>query len=168
MKKMPIVLSKKLLRRYLLYRRDGSFKRLKTTGNGTAGTITKGALDARGYRRLRFLGDQCAFHRLVWAWHYGNTSKAIDHINGNKSDNRIQNLRLATPSQNAFNSKLFKNNTSGARGVYFLKRRDSWAASIQVNGIRVKLGESKDRAIIEARYYGAAKIAHGKFYCERT
>lgn len=165
---MPIVLSKKLLRRYLLYLPDGSFKRLKTTGNGTAGTITKGTLDARGYRRLRFLGNQCAFHRLVWVWHYGNTSKAIDHINGVRSDNRIENLRPATPSQNAFNSKLSENNTSGIRGVYFLKSENSWAASIQVHGRRIKLGQSKDRAIIEARYYGAAKVAHGKFYRERT
>ena len=65
---------------------------------------------------------------------------SVDHKNGNTLDNQKHNLRVATPSQNAANSKLHSTNKSGYRGVSFDKKRNKWYASICVNGKTKNLG----------------------------
>jgi hypothetical protein len=64
----------------------------------------------------------------------------LDHINGNKTDNRLCNLRLATNSQNQQNRPAPQNNTSGYRGVTWHKSANKWMARICHNGIRKTLG----------------------------
>jgi HNH endonuclease len=82
-----------------------------------------------------------------------------DHINGNTLDNRRENLRVATQSQNNMNRKRFSNNTSGHPGVAFHKGHGRWVAYIQVNHVRRTLGESADLAeAIRMR-----KAAEGEF-----
>lgn len=76
---------------------------------------------------------------IIWILTNGNivdTSLEIDHINGNKIDDRIINLRLVSPSQNKLNitNKLQSNNTSGVRGVYWEKFSERWVAKIRVVG----------------------------------
>ncbi|WP_252233758.1 HNH endonuclease [Clostridium sp. ZS1] len=73
------------------------------------------------------------------------SNKLIDHINGNKLDNRKCNLRIVNKSQNAMNSKKPKNNTSGVKGVYWDKRSKKWEASIQVNMKKKSLGYFKNK-----------------------
>ncbi len=77
------------------------------------------------------------------------SNKLIDHINGNKLDNRKCNLRIVNKSQNAMNSKKPKNNTSGVKGVYWDKLSKKWEASIQVNMKKKSLGyfKNKDESI---------------------
>ena len=73
-------------------------------------------------------------HRLAWLFHYGEwPENHIDHINGDRSDNRICNLREATVKQNGENRKLHKNNTSGYRNVRWKKERNKWEVSIRHN-----------------------------------
>lgn len=78
-----------------------------------------------------------AMHREI-----AKTPKGMvtDHANGNKLDNRRANLRAATRGQNATNSKLHSNNTSGYRGVTYLKRTNKWRAHISIDGMMVYLG----------------------------
>lgn len=76
-----------------------------------------------------------AAHRLAWFYVYGVWPKhEVDHRNLVKTDNRLGNLREATRGQNAHNMKLFKNNTTGAKGVGFDRRRGKYRAQIKLNG----------------------------------
>jgi len=78
-----------------------------------------GSVGNRGYRRIGIDGDVYAEHRLIWVWVYGNIPDGylIDHINHNKIDNRIQNLRLVTSQENNLNINLNRTNKTGYRGV---------------------------------------------------
>lgn len=86
-------------------------------------------------------------HRLAWAVHFGAwPSGFIDHINGNRADNRIKNLRDVTHQQNTWNRTDAPRASSGYRGVYAAKNR--WLASIMRNGRTYRLGNfsTKDEA----------------------
>jgi len=71
-------------------------------------------------------------HRFIAGLQHGD-GKVIDHINGDKLDNRKENLRVCKQSENCANRGLNKNNTSGFKGVCFDKRKNKWMAKIQVN-----------------------------------
>ena len=75
----------------------------------------------------------------------------IDHIDGNKTNNKLNNLRLATNGLNQYNSKLRITNRSGRKGVSYDKKSKKWRSSITVNGKRVPLyyGDSWDEAVRE-------------------
>jgi len=88
----------------------------------------------------------------------------VDHINGDTLDNRKQNLRIATPLQNARNKKRAKNNTSGFKGVEWDPRRSKWRAAIVVQGRRRHLGHFDDAREASKRYEEAAKNIFGQFY----
>ena len=80
-------------------------------------------------------------HRIAWAIHYGELpSGQIDHKNGVRSDNQIENLRLATQQENMRNRTINRNNTSGTCGVSWCKRQKKWKAQIKVGGRLIHLG----------------------------
>lgn len=99
-----------------------------------------GGVDKEGYRRVRLDDRQYLEHRLVWLWHHGVFPRILDHIDRDRSNNRIENLRLCNESQNAANSGLASHNTSGYRGVYFEPDRQKWVARIRlvVDGQRLR------------------------------
>jgi hypothetical protein len=70
-------------------------------------------------------------HRVAWAIHYGEWPDEIDHINGDPTDNRIENLRNVTHRENARNRRIPTNNTSGRMGVQWSKRHNKWLAFIR-------------------------------------
>lgn len=99
-------------------------------------------------------------HRLAWFFVNGAWPKdMIDHLNRDKSDNRIENLRQATNQINQRNTKISSKNTSGHRGVYWHKGRNKWYASIRVDDKQVHLGSY--RCITAAMF--ARKISE-QFY----
>ena len=102
-------------------------------------------------------------HRLVGKVFLGVKDRSpIDHIDGNPHNNRLENLRACTASQNQGNRKISSNNTSGFKGVCFQKKIGKWQASCRINGTR-KHGwfETKEGA---ARFYDSVAIeAHGEF-----
>ena len=76
----------------------------------------------------------------------------VDHINHNKLDNRISNLRICTSQQNNMNTSKRSDNSSGVTGVYWDKQNNKWIASIQVNGKQIHLGYFKTKeGAVEAR-----------------
>lgn len=107
----------------------------RATAGGAAGTTT-----VTGHRQIRLDGRQYKAHRLAWLYVHGVWPRGcIDHINGNPSDNRIANLRDATPFVNAQNLHgPTIRNTTGFLGV--TKHRGRWCSSIQSRGKRHFLG----------------------------
>jgi citrate synthase len=122
---------------------------------------TKGSLSYRGYRKMNLLKKSYELHRIAWLIHYGDwPKKNIDHINGDKSDNRICNLRDATVAENARNMSKSRANTSGHVGVRYYEKIRKWRAEIKVNYKNISIGHfSTKEEAIEARK--SAEIAHG-------
>jgi hypothetical protein len=105
-------------------------------GNKQAGGINK-----LGYVVISLSGRKFRAHRVAWAIHHGAwPTDQLDHINGDRVDNRMVNLREVTNHENHKNQKLPCNNTSGVMGVYWHKGLAKWQAQITVDGKRIHLG----------------------------
>jgi hypothetical protein len=87
----------------------------------------------------------------------------VDHVNGDKLDNRRSNLRICTQSQNSANRRLDSNNTSGAKGVSWCKERQKWQVHIRVKGKQLNLGRYDDFSEACAAYDAAAIKYFGEF-----
>jgi len=117
-----------------------------------------------GYCRGKLLNFSFRAHRLAWAIYFGEwPTRFIDHINCDRSDNRISNLREASDVENARNSKRSKANSSGAKGVYWYKRDKKWAAQITVNNRRMSLGRHQTKEAAALAYAKASAKLHGTF-----
>jgi HNH endonuclease len=98
-----------------------------------------------GYKCGAVLGKFASAARVAWALTYGEwPPKFVDHINGNRADNRIENLRSVTAAENARNAKIYKTNSSGVVGVYWFDDRKKWGVSIRVNKKLKQLGFFSD------------------------
>ena len=91
-----------------------------------------GSLNCSGYKTITINSKTFRVQRIIWIMMFGHIPNGffIDHINGNKLDNRLENLRLATNSQNQQNRPAPKNNSSGYRGVTWHKQMNKWMARI--------------------------------------
>lgn len=135
--------------------RDHSWN-LRFSGEVAGNTMT------HGYRCMNILGKLHLAHRLAWLWMTGEMPAGhIDHINGDRSDNRWCNLRLATNSQNQMNRALSPKNVSGVKGVTWNKKQKTWVAHLTVNEKQMHLGQSRSldvavklRRDAEAKYHG--------------
>lgn len=100
-----------------------------------------GVSAAHGYLHVKLHGKKYMAHRLAWLLHTGSRpSQQLDHINGVRDDNRIDNLRECTPAENQQNLTKYKNNSSGVQGVCWHKRDEKWMARINVDGKCINLG----------------------------
>lgn len=135
----------------------------RAPAGGRAGSVSQ-----RGYRWIYLAIDGARVgireHRLAWFYTYGEWPGLIDHINGDPSDNRIANLRIATNTQNNANAALQKRNTSGFKGVRRCKGCfNRWDAQICVGGRRIYLGAYGSPEEAHAAYVEAAKEHFGEF-----
>jgi hypothetical protein len=106
-----------------------------------AGKPAFGKTNKEGYFRGSLLGKRYQAHRVAWAIHYGKwPEKQIDHINGDRADNRIANLRDVSRAQNQKNMRLSSANTSGVSGIYWCSNAKQWRAVITSDGKRHHLG----------------------------
>lgn len=107
----------------------------------------------------------CLAHRIIWQMHYGEIPPgvSIDHIDGDPTNNRLENLRLATHSQNMRNSRLHSVNKHGVKGVAWDKRTRSWATQIRTDNGTIFLGRHKSKGMAAVAYAKAAIRYHGSF-----
>lgn len=115
-----------------------------------------------GYRMVGINGKYHLAHRIVWLLCHGQLPvNFIDHINGKRTDNRLENLRLASRLDNAKNRSIHKNNKCGFKGVS--PRRGKYTATIRVNGKNKFLGDFDTPEKASDAYIAMAKKIHGEF-----
>ena len=144
--------------------RDGLIFWRRTIGAKAKQGAQIGSPDKDGYLRFWMFRKQYSVHRAIFLMHNGYLPPCIDHINGVITDNRVENLRAATLSQNQFNQKGRQSSKSGVKGVHWHSGIGKWTASIRVNGRLRHLGtfssiEDAARARIDT-----AKSLHGEFF----
>jgi hypothetical protein len=110
---------------------------------GKVGSIA-GYKQKSGYILVGVLGCQLLAHRLVWLFFNKECPVSIDHIDGDKSNNKIENLRPCTAIQNGYNRKISANNKSGFKNVVWHKRDKLWQASITANKKLIHIGLFKE------------------------
>jgi len=126
---------------------------------------TAGSINAKGYLVVFLDRKQYRCHRLAWLLMTGEDPRElqVDHINGNRLDNRWENLRLATNSQNQLNAKRSIANVSGAKGVRWCVKDRCWFGRVALNGRyvlnrRFQSFEDACAAVAKAR-----NVYHGEF-----
>lgn len=123
-----------------------------------------GSTESNNYLTIGINGKSYMAHRLAWLYVHGVPPKdQIDHINGDRSDNRIANLREANNFENRRNSKVRKDSKSGFKGVFWRAKKQKWMACIGYNYSQVHLGYFETAEEAHAAYCAASKKYHGRF-----
>ena len=143
----------------------GLFLRLVTTNSrAVAGTLA-GTVDGKGYLHIRIDGEIYRCHRLAWLYVYGEFPEdSIDHINLNRTDNRICNLRKASDTENKYNRNCLSTSKSGVKGVSWSASRKKWVAQISDNNCTIYLGRYSTIEGAKAAYDAAAKKMHREYF----
>lgn len=122
-----------------------------------------GFLHNRGYWQVEINGERHLAHRLIFFLHYEYWPEEVDHINGNKLDNRIENLRPATRACNEWNQAMRSTNTSGVKNVDWHKAKEKWRVRIRVKTQRIFIGHFDDLELAKQAAIKARSILHGEF-----
>jgi hypothetical protein len=120
-------------------------------------------IESTGYLVTMVEGKTFKVHRLIFLWHHGYMPEQVDHINGVRSDSRIENLRAATFGQNQQNKRLQKNNTSGFKGVYWREENKKWYVTIASNKKQIYLGRYGSLLDAVAASISGREKLHGEF-----
>lgn len=167
-KKVP---NKELLNKIFRYVDGKLFWKISTSKKQLAGKIA-GYKNSNNRWVICIDGKNYYRHRLVYMMHRGNcpTNLDVDHLDTDKTNDRIENLALKTRSYNKRNVPINSNNTSGFTGVYKRKDTGKWQAQITVNGKNTHLGyfdsfedavEARKRANVDngfSELHGSVKI----------
>lgn len=102
-------------------------------------------------------------HRIIFMMHHKYVPYIVDHIDGNRLNNKIENLREATHNQNSANQKLPKNNTSKEKNVFWNKSKNKWQVAISVNNKLKHIGTFLDFDLAKKAAYDARIKYHGKY-----
>lgn len=123
-----------------------------------------GGLDELGYMRIKIDGKKYRAHRLAFLYMIGKwPNEEVDHIDLNRSNNKWDNLREATRSQNFGNRHKYLNNKSKNKGVCWDKNANKWLAQIQINKKKIKLGRFSNIKDAKSAYEQAAAKYFKKF-----
>ena len=150
------------LREALEYR-DGALFWVEPNTGRTVGARAGGLQDPRGHRTICIDRQIIKEHRAVFLYHHGWLPSAIDHIDGDPGNNKVENLRPCTYVQNGYNQKGRGDRASRFKGVSWHNRKKPYRAVIQVNKKRMHLGYFATEEEAHAAYSEAAKRFHGDF-----
>lgn len=146
----------------LFYYDNGLLRYKKPVGLRNAGDVAGNKLN-KGYWQVGVDRKRYLAHRVIFALHHRRIPGQIDHINGDKCDNRIENLREVDNAQNQWNTGLRSTNKSGVKGVYWHKGIKRWVASCRHGGKQHIVGTYNDLQAA-AESIAAYRLAHhGQF-----
>lgn len=141
------------------------WKKIKKYNHKKVGDLA-GRVNANGRRDLGLNSRVFYAARIIFLWHHGWLPDYIDHINRNTLDDRIENLRAATSSQNQANRPKLVNKTSIYKGVSFTTIRSKygyWTCLIYLNGKSIFIGRFKDEKLAALAYNKEAVKIFGEF-----
>lgn len=121
-----------------------------------------GSVNKRGYRVICVDRKIYKAHRLVFLYHHGYLPEQVDHIDGDKLNNNIANLRAANNSKNMMNRGMLSNNTSGSKGVFWDKEVSKWRVAVRVDKKLRSFGRFDDKELAEL----VAMMAREKYHQE--
>lgn len=159
------MITQELLKQAVLYHQDGyliwKHHKISTYIGKRCGYFR---YHQEGNRRKMCINYKSYYEsRLIFLYHHGYLPDIVDHIDRNTENNKIENLRAATHSQNQYNKAVQKNSSSKYLGVYFHKSDKKWMVRIKVDKKCIYVGSYKDEHIAAAEYNKAAIIHHGQF-----
>lgn len=153
---------------YYIYDENAEFslRHTKDRRNVVAGSPVKASKGSNGYRLLKLLGKTYRLHRVVWMLHNGPIPDGmeVDHIDRNVENNRIENLRLATKSQNAFN-RANKAGKALPKGIVYIARDNIYQARVMKQGERYHY-HSKDLDKCLKWLDEMRSKLHGEYRCD--
>lgn len=156
------MISQAELHRLFDYQDGNLIRKTNASGNARKGDIAA-YIGKRGYYYVGIDYKRVLVHRLIYTMHFGHTDKELDHVDGNPLNNRIENLRVCTSSQNKFNMRRRHSNTSGLKGVSWNSENDSWRARIIAHGKTYEVGSFKTIFDAACQIMPARKRLHGEF-----
>lgn len=165
---MNELITQQEVRRLFSYNPDTGIltQKIKTNNRVNVGDEAGDISPSTGYRRVCINRKRYSVHRIIWLYVYGHMpTSVIDHINMIRDDNRIENLRLATHSENHWNIGKYKNNTTGFKGVTWCKTNKKFKSQIRIKGKTFNLGSFDDPELAAKAYQDFALKHHGDFYC---
>jgi hypothetical protein len=143
--------------------KDGQLYWKKGSRNGIKPGTKAGVYHSSGYLVIRIFGKRYRTHRLIFMMHHGQYPVCVDHIDGNKLNNHIENLRGCDHNQNMHNRKISSNNKSGIKGIIWHKSAKKWWPQLMINSKRLNLGMYDDLELAELVIKEARNLYHGDF-----
>ena len=122
-----------------------------------------GGIHPDGHRYVSFNGKNTGVHRIIFLIEYGKFPEEVDHKDGNGLNNKISNLRPSTKAQNQQNKGIYKNNTSGCKGISWKESKKTWVVRVQTNKNRKYIGSFKDLELAELVAMEARNKYHKEF-----
>lgn len=122
-----------------------------------------GSIMVRGYESVAIKQKRFYAHRIIFLMHHGYLPEQIDHIDGNPINNKIENLRAATGTDNNYNKRLSSKNTSGYKNICWSKDKNKWQVSLGYKHKNIFIGyfSNIEEAAQAARQ--AREVLHGEF-----
>ena len=124
-----------------------------------AGCVHKG----KGYIHVKIKAKAFKAHRLVFLYHHGYLPECVDHIDGDKTNNKIENLRAATKEENCHNQKIRSTNKSGYKGVKWVEHCKKWQVEVCKNYKQLRFGMYEDLELAGLVAIEATELIHGRF-----
>ena len=156
------MITKDYLHQLFEYKNGELFRKI-TTNNRAKQGARAGSAFRQGYEFIGINNKVYLKHRLIFMMFHGYLPKKIDHIDGNPSNNKIENLRKVTQVQNLQNSKLSKNNTSGCKNVYWNKAAKKWQVYCRIGEKLRYFGVYDDLELADLVAQEARNKYHGNF-----
>jgi len=155
------MVTKKMLHELFKYKNGILYSKVDRYKTSIKKNDVIGTINTQGYLRTCINKKHYKVHRLIFMMFYGYMPKEIDHIDCNKLNNKIENLREATHSQNLCNKTKLKNNTSGIKGVCL--HHGKWRVRVGLNKKTISIGVFDNLELAELVAAEARSKYHGNF-----
>lgn len=136
---------------------------VRNSFNGRYAGCVAGSIEREGYVVVRLNKSNYKAHRIIMAMQGEDQSLEVDHIDGDRSNNKLTNLRTCSISENGFNRRYQSNNRSGTKGVYWLESENRWRVVIGYHGSKIYIGQFSDLEEAREAAASARDMYHGEF-----